>query len=164
VLLDVTAQRRAEAALAESEARLKLFIERAPAAIAMFDTEMRYLAVSRRFLSSYNLASRGDPASLIGRSHYELFPDIPDRWREIHRRVLTGEVLSAEQDAFPRADGRTDWVRWEMAPWRRVDGSVGGVLLFSEVVTARIETERAGAETAARLRLALDAADLGTWH
>jgi hypothetical protein len=40
------------------------------AAIAVFDGKMRYLAVSRRFLSDYEL---GDPAQVIGRSIYETF-------------------------------------------------------------------------------------------
>jgi len=81
---------------------------------------------------------------------------MPGRWREVHRRALAGETLSAEEDPFPRADGRTDWVRWEMAPWHRADGSVGGALLFSEVVTARVEAERALAASEARLRAVLD--------
>jgi PAS domain S-box-containing protein len=139
---DVTEARRVSLALAESEARFRLFIDRAPAAIAMFDTGMRYLAVSRRFARDYRVGD-GRPENLIGRSHYELFPDIPERWRDNHRRVLAGETLSAEDDAFPRADGHTEWVRWEMAPWRHADGTIGGALLFSEIITQRRETDLA---------------------
>ena len=85
---------------------------------------------------------------LINRSHYEVFPEIPQRWREIHRRVLAGETVSAENDEFPRADGSVDWVRWEMTPWHNADGTVGGAVLFSELVTARrqLETKLAQAE------------------
>jgi len=139
-LHDVTEERITATALAESEARLRLFIDRAPAAIAMFDTEMRYLAASRRFARDYHL---GDslPETLIGRSHYELFPEMPQRWRDIHRRVLAGETLSAEEDPFPRESGRTDWVHWEMAPWRRANGEIGGAVLFSEIINERKEAE-----------------------
>jgi PAS domain-containing protein len=72
--------------------------EQAPAAVAMFDDKMRFLAVSRRFLSDNEL---GEAAKVIGRSIYETFPNGPPRWREIHVRVLAGEELSEED--FSRA-------------------------------------------------------------
>ncbi len=151
---DVTAERKLAAAKAESDALLRLFIDRAPASIAMFDTEMRYLAASRRFSIDYQLG--GLPETLIGRSHEELFPDINERWREIHRRVLAGETLSAAEDPFHRASGLKDFVHWEMAPWRRADGTIGGAVLFSEIVTSRVQAKQAlrrmTADLQARLR------------
>ena len=97
MLVDISERKRAEEDLAEREAQLAVFVEHAPAAIAMFDREMRYLAVSRRFVVDYRLPQ---DAQLIGRSHYEIFPDIPQRWRDIHARVLAGEELSQEEDLF----------------------------------------------------------------
>gem|GEM_PF-824080 len=154
--------------LRENEALLSLFVENAPAAIAMFDRDMRYRAVSRRFVTDLRL---GDVPDLIGRSHYELFPEIPAEWRAIHARVLAGEALSAEEDPFPRADGTVDWVRWSMRPWRMADGEIGGAVIFSEVVTDRVEARRAREATEARLResearlqLAQEVGGIGTYE
>ena len=158
MLVDISERKRAEADLAERQAQLAVFVEHAPAAIAMFDREMRYLAVSRRFAVDYRLPP-GE--QLIGRSHYEIFPDIPQRWRGIHDRVLAGEELSHDQDTFPRADGRADWVRWLMTPWRKADGSVGGALLFAELRTEQVEARRALAESEARFRAAFENAAVG---
>src|SRR5689334_19568903 len=72
---------------------------------------------------------------IAGQRHYDVLPDVPERWREIHRRVLAGESIAADNDRILRADGRYDSIRWQMAPWRRQDGSIGGALLFAEVVT-----------------------------
>nr|WP_294554094.1 PAS domain-containing protein [uncultured Rhodopila sp.] len=137
-LRDVTAERELAAAKAESDALLRLFIDRTPASIAMFDTDMRYLAASRRFALDHQLGD-GLPESLIGRSHYDLFPDLPEQRRAIHRRVLAGDTLSAAEDPFPRTDGQIEFLHWEMAPWRRADGTIGGAVLFSEVVTGRVQ-------------------------
>ncbi len=124
---------RTEQALRASEQRLRLFIEHVPASVALLDRDMRYLATSRRFATDFRVAVDG----LVGRSHYEVFPDVPDRWREIHRRCLAGAVESAEEDPFPRADGTLDWVRWEILPWRTDAGDIGGIIIFAEVITER---------------------------
>lgn len=136
---DISARKQAEAALMESEERLRLFVEYAPAAIAMLDQEMCYLAVSQRWLADYRLGEQ----SILGRSHYELFPDLPAAWRTTHQQCLQGAVAKSEADPFPRADGTVDWVRWEIHPWRNRLGAIGGLLLFSEVITARKRAEAA---------------------
>jgi len=61
----------AETALRESEKLLHLFIEHAPVSLAMFDREMRYLAVSRQYLEEALLVGR----EVIGHSAYEIFPN-----------------------------------------------------------------------------------------
>jgi len=135
IAIDVTEMKQTEQALRQSEQTLRLFIEYAPAAIAMLDNNMQYIAASRRYLAGYHLEEQ----NLIGRSHYDIFPEIPERWKEIHRRCLAGAVEKAEADRFPRADGSVDWVRWEIRPWYQATGEIGGILLFSEVITEQIQ-------------------------
>jgi PAS domain S-box-containing protein len=154
-IVDVTARKRAESRLAEREAQLALFIQHAPAAIAMFDDKMRYLAVSSRFLSDYKLPAA---AEIIGHSHYEIVPDTPRRWRELYARVLAGEELGHEEDPFPRQGGRVERVQWSMKPWRTADGRIGGAVLFSQFVTGIL------AESEARFRATFENAGCGMAH
>ena len=126
---------RAEVDLKASAERLRLFVEQAPASIAMLDRDMRYLAVSRRWVAQYNPAEQ----DVAGRSHYDVRPEIPEHWKEAHRRALAGEVVAADDDPLPHADGRTQWLSWEARPWRLPDGTIGGIVIFSDDVTTRHE-------------------------
>lgn len=139
IVQDVTERRKAELALAESEERLKLFIEHAPAALAMFDNDMRYIAASRRWKDDFAIGAE----DVIGRSHYDLFPEIPQRWKDAHRRGLCGEVLRAEEDRFIRLNGSAQWQRWELRPWRKADGAIGGIVIFAEDITKLREANQA---------------------
>jgi PAS domain S-box-containing protein len=113
---------------------MKVFVNEAPAAIAMFDNDMRYIAASKRWYSDYNLAGE----SIIGASHYDIFPEIPERWLQIHQRCLSGATERAEEDLFERADGTKQWIRWEIKPWMSDESPprIGGIVMFSEDITS----------------------------
>ena len=130
---------RVEEAVKTNEALLRLFIWHTPAAIAMFDTDMRYLQVSDRFLTDYHLEGQ----DIIGRSHYEVFPNLPERWKEVHRRILQGSVERCEEDPYVAPDGSDGWLQWESLPWRKGNGEIGGLILFTQVITSRKQAEEA---------------------
>ncbi len=135
--IDISERRQVEGKWRREEQILRLFVEHSPAAIAMFDSNMKYIVASRRYLADYELGAQ----DLVGRSHYEVFPEISEQWKEIHRRCLAGAIERSEEDLFPRTDGRLDWVRWEIRPWYETNNEIGGVILFSEVITERKHAE-----------------------
>jgi PAS domain S-box-containing protein len=137
---------------------LRSFIEQAPVAMAMFDREMRYVAVSRRWLDERNL-----DGSVIGRSAYEVFPDIDSELRALHLRALAGETITRDEDRFEIAHGSVQWVRYEIRPWRESDGQIGGIVVFAEDITARKQVEETLRKSEERFRYAMDAAQDGIW-
>ncbi|MDX1285658.1 MAG: ATP-binding protein, partial [Draconibacterium sp.] len=132
---------------------LEILNKYSPGALAMFDNDMRYLLVSNRWLSDYGREGK----DVIGMSHYEDFPEIPDKWRNIHRRALQGETLKSDQDLFRREDGVDQWLRWEVRPWYDSDNKIGGIIIFSEDITRLKELEK---EKISHFKTATESAEL----
>ena len=131
---ELAVRKETEQQLQENQLLLQTMIENTPAAVAMFDTEMRYMAYSRRWLTDYRLDNR----ELKGLSHYEVFPEIGEDWKAIHRRCLAGSKETREEDPFLRDDGSEDIVRWAVQPWSKANGQIGGLTMFTEVITDRV--------------------------
>ena len=136
---EITDRKQSENLLRQQEEQLRLFVKHSPAEVAMFDRQMRYMLASDRWLSSYALGTQ----NVVGRSHYEIFPDVPERWKQVHQSCLAGAVEMCQEDPFLRAEGYVDWVRWEIHPWRINSGEIGGIIIFSEVITERKNAELA---------------------
>lgn len=123
--------------LLHSQWLLKYVIEHDRSAIALLNRDLKYIYVSQRFLSDYNIT----PTDILGKSHYEVFPDLPDAWIEVHKKALKGEVSSSDEDAYEKMDGTVVWVRWECRPWYEPDCTIGGIILYTEVITRQKEAE-----------------------
>jgi PAS domain S-box-containing protein len=144
---DITERKRYETALERERQQLLQIIELAPVAMAMFDTEMRYLAHSNKWLVDYSLEGR----SIIGRSHYEVFSDVPQSWKDSHRRALQGEIISNPEDCWVREDGSQTYLRWAIHPWYEANGAVGGIVMVTDAIDELVEARETALE-AARLK------------
>lgn len=129
---DIDEKKRIQIEINESRAVLSAFVLHAPAAVAMLDKQMYYVAVSNCWLEDYGLAG----TDIIGRSHYEIFPHIGEASRERHSRILNGAVEHNSEDPFLlSSDGATRYAAWEMRPWYQLDGNIGGIMIYTRDVT-----------------------------
>ncbi|MEN3975930.1 PAS domain S-box protein [Emcibacter sp. SYSU 3D8] len=138
---------------------VRLLFEYAPSAIAVFDRDMRYLAASRRWYEDYELGDQ----QILGQCHYDVFPDVPDRWRDEHAKCLAGEARRCEQDRFDRSDGTTVYIRWELVPMGDGSAPPRGMVMMTEVITRRVEAEAAKQATEKTREIAEQIAHVGTW-
>ena len=88
------------------------------------------MAHTDRWLHDYNLPDE----PLIGRSHYEVFPDIPTTGRLSTSASSRAPPKARPEEVFRRADGSTNIIRWEVRPWHLQDDSIGGMMMLTEEI------------------------------
>ncbi|WP_084554999.1 PAS domain-containing sensor histidine kinase [[Phormidium ambiguum] IAM M-71] len=160
VMRDITPNKQGENLLRESEGIWRTLVDITPAAVAMFDRQMRYLVANQAWYKQYALENK----EIIGRSHYEIFPDIPQHWKDIHTHCLTGITQKNDADLWVREKGRSEWIRWEIRPWIDRHGEIGGLLMYTEVITNYKQTEAELKEISERLSFALQSGKMGCWE
>lgn len=102
-----------------------------PTAIAVFDLDMKYLVATQKWLNDYNLKDQ----NIIGKSHYEVFPEISEDWKQIHMDCLGGMIHKQDESPFYRSDGSIQWISWEVKPWYNQHSEIGGIIMFTNEVT-----------------------------
>jgi len=135
--MDITERMKLMEGIKLQESQLRSFVEQAPAAVAMFDNEMRYITVSNRWYEH----NRIEGENIIGVSHYDVLPQIKARkdWVEIHQRVFEGEEITNPKDRFVRKDGTQIWVNWTVIPWHNSEGEIGGLIMYVSDITKEVE-------------------------
>jgi len=133
IVYDITEKLESEKEAGRLKRLLEYAVEHDPNAVIVLDDQLRYMFVSRRFREENGLGDR----DIIGLRHYDLFPHIPEKWREVHKTVLRGETLRSAEDEVVKPDGAIDYVQWECIPWYRNDDSIGGLILYTEILNQR---------------------------
>lgn len=157
IILDITDQKEARLALEHAHQLMRYIIEHNRSAIAVHDRDLNYVYVSQRYLDDYKV----EASEVIGKHHYEVFPDLPQKWRDVHQRALAGEVCSSEDDPYEKEDGTLEWTRWECRPWYEADGSIGGIIVYTEVTTDRKRAEEERLRLEAQLQHAQKMESIG---
>lgn len=102
IIIDVSEQKQAEAALQESEARFQAFMNNSPVLAWITDIDGCVLYLNQTYLRTFKL----QPEQVIGQSISDLYPDEIAQQHFAHIRAVieTNQVIEAI-DVAPRPDG-----------------------------------------------------------
>ncbi|MGK7928664.1 MAG: response regulator [Spirulina sp.] len=141
---DITERKRYERALEKERQQLRQIVINAPVAMAMFDRKMCYLAYSNKWLSDYEIPDE----NLIGKTHYEVIPDLKPEWQKLYRRGLQGEAYANAEELWEREGDRNVYIRRAIQPWYASENEIGGIIIASIVINELVEAREAALENA----------------
>jgi len=142
--------------LLNSETLLQYLVEH-DFGVAVHDRDLNYLYVSKKYLDAFGISHQ----NVIGKHHYKVFPDLPQKWRKVHQKALLGEVSVGDKDVYIREDGTSDWTSWECRPWYTHDGQIGGIIVYTQIINERMDLEHSLIENERRLSAMFNQAAVG---
>ncbi len=125
MLLDVT----------KKEAMMQSFATYVPDAIAMFDKELNYIAVSSSWRDEFNM----NYLNLIGQNIFKISPNVPEERKEIYRAALKGKTYINEDFTLELEDKEeTQHYNLKVGPWYVSDDDIGGVIVSVRNITKAV--------------------------
>ncbi|MDP3879262.1 MAG: PAS domain S-box protein [Dehalococcoidales bacterium] len=156
---DISKRRRAEEALARGKSVLETIMENTGAMLAYLDRDFNFLATN----SSYLNDSGHSGEELIGKNHFEFFPN--EENRAIFEKVRdTGETVTFHDKPFEFVDqpwrGVTYW-DWTLVPVKDSSGQVNSLVLSVTETTPRVKAEESLRQSEAKYRALIESAPDG---
>ncbi len=113
------------------------FIEDAPTSIAILDKELCFISYSKHWLKEFQISDK----DITGKLYYDIFPETPLALKKAHQQCLEGKTSSNEGAKFLQDDGKVQWLKWKINPWKMDDGKVGGLVIAQEDITSQKRRE-----------------------
>jgi two-component system, cell cycle sensor histidine kinase and response regulator CckA len=141
VTRDITARKKAEKDLHESQERLQIVLDSIPSAVFWKDRNSVYLGGNRTWLKLVGLTSSKE---VVGKTDHDLpwEKEQADLFRESDRRVMESGIIEYDiVESYRRADGTQGWAKTNKVPLRDFQGNTIGILGTYEDITERKQTE-----------------------
>jgi PAS domain S-box-containing protein len=157
---EITARKRAEQALAESETRYRALVEDQSELVSLVTPDGRLTFVNSAYAKHFQCT----PESMIGTSMYDYIAEQHHDLVRAHvRSACAGVTVEDVENEVVGRDGSTRWVAWTNRALRDSGGMVTSIHSVGRDITDRNRAERALRENQERLENILVGTDAGSW-
>lgn len=137
----------------------KTLIEEAPITIAMFNNQMQFIAVSKSWITEYNLQN----TNFIDKSVYDILPSTKKKCEKLHLHCLKGNIYQCDGLLLRKNNGIRCWLKWNIYPWFTPLGEVGGLCVHTEDISKIKVIEKENERAAKLLKKADTISKIGSW-
>jgi PAS domain S-box-containing protein len=137
--------------LVKSNEILTRFFSISDLLIAYMDADFNFLRVNQ----AYAAAGDRQPEALIGKNHFDIFPD-PENRAIFESVVRTGKPYFALETPSEHPERGTSFRDWSLLPVKNPSGQVTALILVLNDVTSRKQAQLALVESERRFRAVFD--------
>ncbi len=142
-----------------------LFVKFSPGVVSMYNNELEYVLVNQNWSDCFHK----DPEEVKGKTKSEVFPTLAAQLRPYHEAALKGNAVK-EENIKLTINGKDEIVRLRIHPWNNIDGSIGGIMEFIEILTETVQlkeeldnTSEIAEERKETIEELSKLANIGTW-
>ncbi len=150
---------RTEKALRESEGKYRMLVESAGAPMTYWSLDGTLLLINAA--GAKNLG--GTPDDFVGKSIYEILPDMADITMERTRQIVESGTGSDFEDLIALPSGKR-WFNSSFQPMRDASGEVSSLQIVSQDISSRKQVEEALRESEERYRNIFAESPIGIEH
>ena len=122
--------------LEKKEAMLQSFVNYVPTAVAMFDNDLNYLAVSKSWTDEFSM----NRTEIIAKNIFAVSDNVPEERRKIYLDALNGKTYRNENLIVEILNKGVQHYNMEVTPWYLSDGVIGGVIISTQNITESVKT------------------------
>jgi PAS domain S-box-containing protein len=166
VAFEVTSLVRSKYTLEQSESNFRNMVMQSPIAMTIFRGPDHIIEMAN--VEMFKNVWRKQESEVIGRKLLDVFPELKEqKYPELLKKVLTTGTPHREYESLAYVQGddgmKKFYLDYEYSPLKETDGTVSGIMITVNNVTARVEAVRQLADAEERMRLAADGTGLATW-
>lgn len=164
---EVTSQVISKHELQQSEKQFSQIVKQSPIAMTVWRGREHIIEMANTEMLK-NIW-RKEAHEVMGKKALEIFPELREqRYPELLERVYNTSIPHRENDALAYVEGndgmKAFYLDFEYSPLFDTDGAVGGIMITVYDVTEKVEARKKILETEERLRIAVEATELGTFE